>query len=483
MHINKYIKVHLKTRKVKGHTYYYLYWQGPDGKPVRRSMGNSRYISKRQANAFRGKAEADVNSRRNSEITLGQAPRLSIWAETYMQIRKADLAPGTIELYQQTISYLLEYFSNDPPMDRITATQAGLFKAALAEGALSHITKRKAMLSEATIDMHMRNSRAIFNKAIEGDLIINNPFKNMPRNIKAAKGWYYVTPKDFQAMLNASPSISWRLLLSLCRKAALRRGEAINLEWADIDFEQKIITVIAKEDWQPKDKEPRKIPIEQDLYNLLLEAYEAAQVGQKKVVNSIPSNLSRDLRELCRRAGVQEYSKPFHTLRKNCITDWASRFPVHVVKEWAGHANMETTNKHYLQVSESEYKKASNVRLFEISSCDPAQLSAQPAKNGDFNNSKNLDNSSKEKDLKEIAGDQNRTGVSSLGSWCSTTELRPLKLCVSPLFTTLYTNNELLSSIDLSLKFPTNYRSKRNLLMVQGESGRISGVVWRILRY
>ena len=38
-----------------------------------------------------------------------------------------------------------------------------------------------------------------------------------------------------------------------------------------------------------------------------------------------------------------------------------------------------------------------------------------------------IDNLFNVKGLSMIAGDQNRTGVSSLGSWCSTTELHPPK--------------------------------------------------------
>ena len=69
-------------------------------------------------------------------------------------------------------------------------------------------------------------------------------------------------------------------------------------------------------------------------------------------------NASRDFTALCRRAGVSRYAKPFHTLRKTCLTDWAMRFPAHVVAAWAGHASIETTREYYLQVSESEYERA-----------------------------------------------------------------------------------------------------------------------------
>jgi integrase len=409
MQIEKYITVHLKTRKVKGHSYYYLYWQDPNWEPGpgkkhparRRSLGNTKHVSKRQAQVVRSETEAAVNSNRMSAMTAGRGPRLSEFAEKFLIIQKSKLASGTLELYSQTIAYLLTFFQNDPPIGRISAQQAALFRAALADGKLKHITSRKLILSEASVDLNARNARAMFNKAIDLGLIADNPFRSVPQKVKGVKSWYYVSPSDFASMLEACPNLPWRLLLSLCRKAGLRSGEAMSLEFADIDFERHILTVIAKDDWQPKDKEPRRVPIEMDLFNLILEAHQSARDGQKKIIEGISHcNLNRDLKVICRRAGVEKYSKPFHTLRKNCITDWAAYWPAHVVKEWAGHADMETTNKHYLQVSESEYNRASNVRLLDVSRQPNAQLFAQPAENTEVNSERTLAKVSDIKDLK-----------------------------------------------------------------------------------
>ena len=48
----------------------------------------------------------------------------------------------------------------------------------------------------------------------------------------------------------------------------------------------------------------------------------------------------------------------------NEIDDWAASYPAHVVKEWAGHASLETTDRYYLQVSESEYERASTDKFW-----------------------------------------------------------------------------------------------------------------------
>jgi len=64
---------------------------------------------------------------------------------------------------------------------------------------------------------------------------------------------------------------------------------------------------------------------------------------------------------LFRKAGVQAWKSPMHTLRKTCLTQWAHEFPIHVVKEWAGHADIETTSQFYLKVGEGDYERAAGL--------------------------------------------------------------------------------------------------------------------------
>lgn len=360
-----FIAVSLKRRKVKKYSYYFLYWPGPNGKPCRQSLGSIKKLSRRQANVLRSRKEQDLNSCQKKNI--GIVPTISNFLSTYLESRKTELAPGTLGLHQQTKKYLLSYFGETLRIDQITKSQARSFKTSLANGELVHVNKRQKVPGPVTVDIHIRNAKTIFNRAIEDDFIAINPFGKLSTVKRLEKRWHYVTPTEYHKLIEASPNRSWRLLIALCRLAGLRRGEALNLDWNDIDFGNHLIRIIAKEDWKPKDREPRTVPIFRELYNLLLEAHENAKAGQVKVIEGIVVNNSwRDFQIICKRAGVPSYSKPFHTLRKNCITDWAAGWPAHVVKEWAGHSDLETTNRHYLQVSKMEYNRAANANLFEF---------------------------------------------------------------------------------------------------------------------
>ena len=133
------------------------------------------------------------------------------------------------------------------------------------------------------------------------------------------------------------------------------------------------LRVISDADWEVKDADPRTVPICHELQAYLLEAFEQAPDGEPLVIpkgSFSVCNASRWFTDLAKRADVVRYGKPLHTLRKSCITDWAKRFPMHVVKEWAGHSDSRTTEQHYFRVSDSEYELAAREP-------DVAQLVAQ----------------------------------------------------------------------------------------------------------
>ena len=119
------------------------------------------------------------------------------------------------------------------------------------------------------------------------------------------------------------------------------------------------------------------MPIAPELHRLLLGAFEDADSGQDRVIAKgriNVKNVSRDFTVLCRRANVVRYAKPLHTLRKSCLTDWAARFQTHVVKEWAGHTSIQTTDEFYLKVSDADYATAASQDFTDVT-----QLVTQPA--------------------------------------------------------------------------------------------------------
>jgi integrase len=335
------------------------YWQAlyydNTGQRRAKGLGPKKELSRRKAKVMCDRLAAELQL--NPVCGLpGRAFRLGDYLERYIASR-TDLRPKTLELHKLTKKYLLAYFGADVRIDKINRAMASDWRVALAKGELTK-TPRPA---EATICQYIRNAKVMFNHAVRDDLVLYNPFDRLKGNTSEPdKKWKYVTREELHQLLEACPSISWRLLLALCRIGGLRQGEALSLLWSDIDWEARRLDVMAE-----KTGRRRVVPIEPGLYSLLLEAFSAASEREKLVIprNSIRrSNLWRDFGVICKRAKLERWAKWCHVLRKNCETDWAQRFPQYVVSAWSGHS-IEVSARYYLQVPEELYEKVAATNM------------------------------------------------------------------------------------------------------------------------
>ena len=71
------------------------------------------------------------------------------------------------------------------------------------------------------------------------------------------------------------------------------------------------------------------------------------------------SNLRRRFKKIVGRAGLQPWPKLFQNMRASRATELVKDFPEHVVTAWMGHSK-RIARKHYLQVTEDDYKQASS---------------------------------------------------------------------------------------------------------------------------
>ena len=365
----------------KRYAYWVIRWYDAAGKRRSQHVGRVDQLSKRQAENLRRQKEADLRSkpgRRN----ISRAPALAAFLEFYYAARATELAPGSLELNRQTGRYLQAFFGPDRRLDEVMRHDARAFKTALAAGDLMHANKRQVKPGPVTVALHIRNARTIFNRAVADDLIEYCPFDRLGSTPPVSRDWHYVSSLESAKLMAAATSPEWQLLLGLGRWAVLRRGEALNLRWHNVDWANNRQRVISQKDLDVKDKDSRVVPICPELHELLLAAFDAAEEGEDRVIAAGRvsfKNNSRNFTFLCKRAGVERYAKPLHTLRKSCITDWASHFPAHVVKQWAGHSDLDTTDRYYLQVSESEYERAASTRMAPDATQLPTQLADNEA--------------------------------------------------------------------------------------------------------
>ena len=180
--------------------------------------------------------------------------------------------------------------------------------------------------------------------------------------------------------------VKWELLIRMCLATGMRRGELMNTTWRDIDFANMTVEVSPKKDrkdtweWHVKDTDRRTLPLTANLVKPLVEHQMAQPEGNPYVfVPTARYELIQELRrsgqwtveggrsplsKFCHhfnriraRAGIE--SGTFHDLRRTCLNNWIVQgLSLHEVKELAGHAGIETTDRFYLAVRKDVVDRA-----------------------------------------------------------------------------------------------------------------------------
>ena len=345
------------------------YWQAYSSHHGTRSLGAKANVSKRRAEQLCRQWEFELRFAALAPVTAStdapaRAHTLSTWLETCEQ-QRTKLAKGTRYVNRACGIYLKRHFKSDPAIKSITREDAENWRAALARGELSKDNARHTDApSETSVCKYVRAARKIFAVAAKQDLIKANPFDQLDGTAPDVdKEWAYIDAGQMARVLDACPDVFWRACFGLCRFAGLRRDEALRLRLIDVDLSTNEIhvnapgTIVSR----TNKKRPRKVPIEAaklptGLTAILQLAYDAAPEGATRVCHSVPRhNANAPGAEIIKAAGIAQYAKLFHTLRKNWEQDCAAVYPQHVVAEWAGHS-IEVSATHYLRVPQELYQ-------------------------------------------------------------------------------------------------------------------------------
>lgn len=238
---------------------------------------------------------------------------------------------------------------------------------------------------------------AIFNFAIETDLIDKNPCKfvlkpsNLSGEIKEKDILSLEETKKLQETLksiNSIEDLKKKTVVAMFLSLGLRQGELVGLQWKDIDFEMKRITINRSSTYTgskygivtktPKTKTSvRTLPIPQSLIEIILE-YKNWYDNEHKRLYEIWDNENEWV--FVRATGQQIFPRTTtqwldyilniggirhigcHSLRHTFITTLLrEKVPVKVVAKLAGHANPNVTLSTYAHFLEEDNFEAAQI--------------------------------------------------------------------------------------------------------------------------
>lgn len=376
------VTLETKSTKAKGRVYTYrvLRWTDPDtGKRLTETLGraddrrHTRYITLREAKKLRDLKAAEFDrhpGRRRRGLTLGE---LIDW---YADKRKREgVAARTREVDAYAARLLLAYFKTDTPLAEIPrgSAAAGVRSArgfwfALRDGELAHRISKAGWSgkrwSQTSAMKYLRNARAMFNAAVDDEILESHPFNRLAGTTAPAdESWRLVTRKEAAALIRTAlemDKVGWAKAVALARYAAHTREDLLANTWTHVDFATNEVRFR-----RSKSGAKQHAPIDDDLLEWLVRWHEersSIRIAGDTIIRPgelVLDNPGRDMARICKRAGVEPYGKPLHALRKSCITDWVSAgHPPHAVQLWAGHENISTTLDFYTRVSPQDMAAA-----------------------------------------------------------------------------------------------------------------------------
>ena len=353
---------------------------------------------KRYAKSFRIKTEAEqfaaqksVEFARGGKRDKPNDVSLSSFCEDWLHTRQAELRPASLESYQNTIVRLEDFFGGDCKLKDLDTKRAAVFVAEQRSRSLGQ--HRGQDLSDASREQIKRNCKCLFRTAVEWGLLVNNPFSALRSKKLIANRWHKLTVKEYFALLDATSSLREKVAYALLYTSGARMGEAFALTWDSIDFATGRLIIANREGtnntppFNIKDHEARRIPLPKYMLDLLNEWFAEAPEGVPYILLTkeryelvktkwqqlrkegkpwrnryLTNNILRNFRTRCRRAGIKPVGKlTVHTLRKSCIQNWADCLPMNVVKEFAGHSSISTTQEFYTRVDADHEAKAARL--------------------------------------------------------------------------------------------------------------------------
>ena len=243
---------------------------------------------------------------------------------------------------------------------------------------------RRKGLAESTIRSAYTILRAVLDTAVRDGALASNPAAVIRRPRVTSKEAHHLTPPQVAELLRAAEGSRYAPLFALLVHTGLRRGEALALQWSDVDLAKGLLRVrgtLSRIDGEllvtePKTaKSKRFVPVSAPAARLLLDL-RAAQTDERTRAGAWrqtgfvfttevgepcdPRNAFRALKVAAARAGLPDVG--LHTLRHSAASVMLTHgVPLKVVSEILGHSSIAITGDVYGHVAPDISREAIDI--------------------------------------------------------------------------------------------------------------------------
>jgi len=266
---------------------------------------------------------------------------------------RTDWKEWTATTFGTSMKKMLDFFGKDTPIEKISVDNAVAFRLELQKSGVRR--GKKKLLSESTVSRTIKQCRHVFRIAKQRKLVAENPFETVKTGSQRnPERLYFVSVEETQPLIDACNSPKQRLIIALARWGGLRcPSELVGLKWSEVNWERNRFIVHSPKT-EGHGKAQRIVPIFDELYPFLREAFESAPEGVDRVYPEFTArkSLSSFIKKRAVRAGVVLWEKPFQNMCSTRATELIETYPAHVVNAWMGHTEA-VAMAHYRQTGKA----------------------------------------------------------------------------------------------------------------------------------
>lgn len=327
---------------------YYIAYKRPDGRLVRESAQTDK---KTLAKALLGKREHEMLEAKVVGLPVQADITLEEFEKEYLEHAEAQKKPSSVRADQVALQHLLPVFGK-MKLREITpgAVQRYIDRRRLV------VNRYGRRMRASTIRNEIFTLSAIFREAIRRELVQNNPVSRVRKPKEDNTIVRYLTPEEDERLW---PALSDHLkpIVKVALHTGMRKGELLNLAWADVDYDQRLITVR-----NTKSNRKRYIPMNDVLVATLKALPRDADdihVFVNKHTGDVYGDIKTSWKRTMRKAKIENFR--FHDLRHTFASRLAQAgIPLIVIKELLGHKDITTTMR-YAHLAPTDMYKAVDV--------------------------------------------------------------------------------------------------------------------------
>lgn len=328
----------------KGDTWYIDYFY--NGKRIQKGIGPS----KKQAQAALGKITAEIREGRYFEkkkLLRATVDELIVKYQEWAKSKKSFKTTDAIHLVP-----IKRYFSGKL-LSEITEYDVEAFRAERMDTPTRFGGRRSA----ATCNHELGTLKQVFNKGVAWGLNEKNPaakVKPLRRNNGRVR---FLTVEEAGRLLQAA-SRHLRPIIICALETGMRRGEILNLQWADVDMQNGMLYVR-----DTKNGEPRHVPTSARLRTTLAVlprrlGCDYVFSGEQRIgrIGKPFHDVRTAFENACRKADIQDFR--FHDLRHTAASYMVmANVPLRTVAEILGHKTVSMSER-YSHLTPEHKRKA-----------------------------------------------------------------------------------------------------------------------------